>query len=435
MTTATDGVHGSDATTLDDHIASADERTTNDVQMEHEASLNVSPSPPNAAAMYRTIAALLQMADNNQSHLTGGARQTHATNTTNTGNNCDVGTVDEIDSYNEYFKRIGIHFQKSSNRVPLESQPESANQSECHGIDGDHFNEYNSIADLDCSATNANVHCTTDNTAMQCSSLWSSSASTNQQSTNENAIESAIDRSSNINRISNSVSNNNNSVEPNTDCVDAQSAVPVQMRRKAPNTLNLILSNTTILNATSTTGSSCGDCGSGGGNVASQTKKRKISALKRTYKQMNNTKYSDRFALNGITEECEYDSDIGKFNCKIGTSDQLMSDTSSGSYEFSDETATIRTSADSASSNDEQSLNDLNSTPKHRNHDTNHAIEWFNFNKSEKISVMKRIEFFENINNKTETKPKTEQNRISSIVCLASFMFAVIFLYFFPLAS
>lgn len=427
-TTTSDGVYMSDATTLDDQIASADECTTNDAQMEHEASLNVSPLPPNAAAMYCTIAALLKMADI-QSHLTDNSKQTHATNTTNTGNYCDVGMVDEIDNYNQYFKQIGIHFQKSSNRVLLENQPET----ECHGIDGDHFNEYNSIADIDCSAFNANVHCTTDNKAMQCSSLCSSNASTNQQSTNENAIESANECSSNINSISISVSNNNNLVEPNTDCVDAQSPLSVQMRRKTPNTLNLILSNTTILNATSTNDGSCG--GGGNGTVTSQTKKRKISTLKRTYKQMNNAKYSDRIALNGITEECEYDSDIGKFNCKIGTSDQLMSDTSSGSYEFSDETATIRTAEDSASSNDEQILNDLNLTPKHRNHDTNHTIEWFNFNKSEKISVMKRIEFFENINNKTETKPKTDQNLISSIICMASFVFAVIFLYFFPLAS
>ncbi|XP_055296171.1 leucine-rich repeat and calponin homology domain-containing protein isoform X2 [Sitodiplosis mosellana] len=413
-TTTTDGIQMSDATTLDNQIA--DECTTN---TEHRASLDVSP-PPNAAAMYRTVAALLAMAEI-PSCFTGSAKQTHATNTTNTGNYSD-GTVDEIDSYNQYFKQIGIHFQKSANRVLLlENQPENPSKSECHTIDGDHFNEYSSIDDIDCSASNAN-----DQT-MQCSSLCSSSASTNQPTYDhcliEHAIELPNDCSSNINSISNSVINNNNLVEPNADCVDARS-LPVQTRRKIPNTLNLIMSNTTILNASSTSTSPTG------GVVT--TKKRKMSNLKRTYKQMNNTKYSDRFALNGITEECEYDSDIGKFNCKIGTSDQLMSDTSSGSYEFSEETATIRT--DSASSNEDQSLNDLNLTPKHRNHDTNHTIEWFNFNKSEKI-VMKRIEFFENINNKTETKPKTDENLISSIICMASFIFAVLFLFFFPLAS
>lgn len=414
----------SDATTLDDR--NADECTTNS-DIEQQTTLDT--TPPNAAAMYRTVAALLAMADI-QSRFTGSSAKqtTHATNTKSIDDGNYSETVDEIDSYTQYFKRIGIHFQKSSTMLLLDSQPD-ASQSECKtASDGDHFNEYNFIDDIDCSASNANDHCATENKAMH-SSLCSS-ASTNQQPTIEKRdpcyVEHTIDLPNDCSSNINSISNNNNNVKPNADCVDARS-LPVQTRRKTPNTLNLILSNTNILNHASTSKTSPT------GIVT--TKKRKISNLKRTYKQMNSTKYSDRFSLNGITEECEYDSDIGKFNCKIGTSDQLMSDTSSGSYEFSDETATIRTN--SASSNEDQSLNDLNLTPKNQNHDKNQTIEWFNLNKSEKI-VMKRIEFFENINNKKEEeiKPKINEDELfSTIICILSFIFSAVFMYFFPLSS
>lgn len=351
-------------------------------------------TPPNPAAMYRTIAALLEIAEI-QAHYTGSTKYPHATNTT-TGTHCE-GTIDDIDSYHQYFKQIGIHFQKPS-ALLMDNQPdhsiaEPKSPNICHG---DHLNEYSFIDDFDCSASNDTVDfCgAVDNLAMQ-SSLCSS-ASTNQQHIAHNVyIEQTFERSNdcsiNINIVRDSVSNNN-TVESNID----DHSMPVQMRRKTPNTLslNLNLSNTTTLNSSMKHESKS--------PVATivTTKKRRFSNLKRTYKQMNSSKYSDRFALNEITEECEYDSDIGKFNCKVGDNANL-SDNSSGSYEFSDDITTVQTNSDS--SNDDEKLNDLNLTPKQRNQ----PEEWFNINKSEKI-VMKRIEFFENINQKDDKEIEVE---------------------------
>lgn len=390
--------------------------------------------PPNPVAMYRTIAALLDVADM-QARFAGSTKYPHATNTT-TGTNCE-GTIDEIDSYHQYFKQIGIHFQKPS-ALLMENQPDHST-AECQPSEthGDHLNEYCFIDDFDCSASKqANVICGADPLAMQ-SSLCSS-ASTNQQQQQqiahnfyiEQTFETSNDCSININIVRDSVSNNNNNLAPKID----ERAVPVQVRRKTPNTLslNLNLSNTTRLSASKKHESKSHT------DVVVTTKKRRISNLKRSYKQMNNSKYAERFALNEITEECEYDSDIGKFNCKVG-SDAMLSDNSSGSYEFSDETATIQSNSDS--SNDEQNLNDLNLTPKQRNQ----PDEWFNINKSEKI-VMKRIEFFENINGKDEkeavteeepqlqSKPKRDDNEEDLVeqIILSSFALIFIWMCLFP---
>lgn len=428
-----DAIQASEAT-LDEESAHQASDSTEQHAARHG---NLDVWPPNPAAMFRTIATLLALAD----YQAGSIKQTHATNTTNNGNSCD-GSVDddEIDSYNQYFKQIGIHFQKPSHLL-LDTQHDpctaDCNTSE---VDGAPRNEYSLNDDFDCSASNANDYCDADNHAMQ-SSLCSS-ASTNQLPNAHDPYtqpdtELSNDCSIQINSIKHSASNNINDVEPKVD----ERPVPVQMRRKTPNTLNLSLPNTKMLNTS--TGEISPKC------VVS-TKKRKISNLKRSYKQMSSTKYADRFSLNGITEECEYDSDVGKFNCKIdnAASDQLMSDTSSGSFEFSDETATIRTN--SASSNEDQSLNDLNLTPKQRNHETVQSIESFNINNTDKI-VTKRIEFFENMCGKPESeaelepgletdlesKPQENENAqvttLNDVICLISFIFAVVFMYFFPL--
>lgn len=428
---------------MDDVQSCGDQTTLDDCQISTTKSerqdINMNVSPPNAAAMYRTVTALLTIADLNAQRFTGSTKQmTNVTNTTNTGNYCEGSINDEHDSYNRYFKQIGIHFQKSPNQL-MENQP---NAIESHKStiaatmpsDNDHFTEYSLIVDFDCSASNETDHCEIERNAMHRSSLCCS-ASTNQTTNTPNLkqeIELANERSNNINNsicYSTTINNNvNKSLGANV--VDKRS-LPVQTRRKTPNTLNLILSNTNILNVSPSSSST-----SSLATDVVTTKKRKLSNLKRTYKQMNNTKYSERFELNGITEECEYDSDIGKFNCKVGTSEQIMSDTSSGSYEFSEETATIRTN--SASSNEDHSLNDLNLTPKHRNNETNQTNEWFNLNKTEKI-VTKRIEFFENINktdSELESKSKTnDDNSLSELICLSSFILTFIYLLFFPLPN
>ncbi|XP_031618851.1 leucine-rich repeat and calponin homology domain-containing protein isoform X3 [Contarinia nasturtii] len=427
-----DDVQSCDSTTMDEC-----QKAT--MKTEHH-DINMDVSPPNVAAMYRTVAALLSIADFNAQRLTGSAKQTtNVTNTTNTGIHCEGLMIDEHDSYNRYFKQIGIHFQKSAHLL-LDNQPtDPCKTVECEKLtttatttttDADHFNEYSLIVDFDCSASNDQYD--TEQYAMQSSSLCCST-STNPTTTTTPNLKQEIELASNINNsicYNTSISNNNNVNKPMEVNVVDKRSLPVQTRRKTPNTLNLILSNTTILNTSpsSSTSSTVTD--------VVTTKKRKLTGLKRTYKQMSNTKYSERFELNGIIEECEYDSDIGKFNCKVGTSDQLMSDTSSGSYEFSEETATIRTN--SASSNEDQSLNDLNLTPKHRNNETNQTNEWFNLNKSEKI-VMKRIEFFENINNSPgEPKSNThkdEDTSLSTFICLSSFILSLIYIFFYPLSN
>lgn len=443
-------------TSLDDESA---QQATNSMSLhtekheQHHGNTDVWPSNP--AAMFRTIAALLDIAD----YQAGSIKQTNATNTTNISNPCD-GSVDEIDSYNQYFKQIGIHFQKTKHSL-LDIQHDScaAEHNTSHIDSDDPLNEYClNDDDFDCSASNANDSCDTEAHAMQ-SSLCSS-ASTNQQPNAHDPYiepdnELSNDCSIQINSIKSSASNSNNNFEAKV--IANERPMPIQTRRKTPNTLNLILPNTRIYNS------------SNGNDISPKdmisTKKRKISNLKRTYKQMNRSKYSDRISLNGITEECEYDSDIGKFNCKINNaaSDQLMSDTSSGSYEFSEETATIRTN--SASSNEDQSLNDLNLTP---NNEKIQSIESFNINNSDKI-VTKRIEFFENMSCKQESELEQDQNQLQDgnqlqdqdrkqdqeqkldldskpeenentqvttlddIICLISFVFAVVFMYFFPL--
>lgn len=345
-------------------------------------------TPPNPVAMYRTIAALLAVADL-PARFAG--KQTHATNT-NTGNLCDE-SVDEIDSYHHYFKQINIHFQKPA----MENE-----QVEAAGLHTDH--EYGLNDNLDWRASND--ICSAD---IESSSLCSSDRTNQPPQDPYQHTELNNDCSINNNSIKHRARNNNN-VEQKAVGREVESVI-VQPRRKAPNTLNLILSNTT----------------SATGPTSPTMKKRKISNLKRTYKQMHSSKYG-RASLNGITEECEYDSENGKFNCKIGA-DPLTSDTSSGSYEFSDETATIQTN--SASSNEDRSLNDLNLTPKHRI-ETNGSTECFNIDSNEKM-VTKRIEFFENITNKQESKPKLPERTLSSFICLTTFILTLVYLLFFPL--
>lgn len=451
-------------------------------------------SAPNPVAMYRTIAALLALVESSEDSSSGITKQTHATNTNTIGNQCEgSNSTDEVDHYNQYLKKIGIHFQKTAVQLlnqqhpPLSPPPPfdscSADIVVAHDdIDSDHRNEYSFIDDdsFECRASNASANTTdvndcdvANNYAMQSSLCNASSAgNTNQQQSNahydhEIGLANDCNSSSNsmINRIENSSASNNSNGNNDVDddggggkSIESNSVkrpASVQIRRKTPNTLNLNLSN---------------NVPSLGGRDIVSTKKRKISNLKRSYKQMNSAKLSERQALNEITEECEYDSDIGKFNCKPSADQQqqLMSDTSSGSYEFSEDSATIQTIGSPSSNDDEDdegealNLNDLNLTPKQRNLETDQSIELsFNINGSEKI-VTKRIEFFENISGKSEEieqellehkqdvgevgvadaiEPKNYENdekitskpsTLNDIICFTSFVFAIVFMYFFP---
>lgn len=173
---------------------------------------------------------------------------------------------------------------------------------------------------------------------------------------------------------------------------------------------------------------------------------------------MVSAKYTEQIQLNGIIEECEYDSDIGKFNCKIN-GDQMASDNSSGSIDF-----TLDHSGSGTSSFDERNINDLNSSPKQKYYQSfDRNAEHFNIDGSEmdctKKMVSKRIEFFEhagdgkcsNVPNDgkdecdspsvfgggphAEIETIERNNQFSSMLCLSTFIFTVVGLYCFPLPN
>lgn len=128
-----------------------------------------------------------------------------------------------------------------------------------------------------------------------------------------------------------------------------------------------------------------------------------------------NQKY-ENLQLNEIIEECEYDSDIGKFNCKAVDSSELNF-----------------------------KINDLN-TPKQR------PIEFpigeeLNLNTvGDNKIVMKRIEFFESsdkkiFNNlvvevgKTKKEVINDDKTFSTVLCLTTFFLTVVLLFFYPLPN
>uniref|UniRef100_A0A1L8E5A0 Putative leucine-rich repeat lrr protein n=1 Tax=Nyssomyia neivai TaxID=330878 RepID=A0A1L8E5A0_9DIPT len=123
--------------------------------------------------------------------------------------------------------------------------------------------------------------------------------------------------------------------------------------------------------------------------------------------------FADTFpVIREMMEECEYDSDIGKFNCRMGH------DECDGGQ------------------------NDLSTPSCHGMKEPQgkvDTIEKYNFNKNEDADrkiVMKRIEFFEGkvINQKTENNNdciKTT-NQLSTYLCLGTFFCTILFLLFFP---
>lgn len=120
----------------------------------------------------------------------------------------------------------------------------------------------------------------------------------------------------------------------------------------------------------------------------------------------------ENFQLNEIIEECEYDSDIGKFNCKTDPAFKI---------------------------------NDLN-TPKQRSFEFPIGEE-LNLNTvGDNKIVMKRIEFFESadkkiVNNlvvdvgKEKKQVTNEDKTTSTVLCLTTFLLTVVLLFFYPLPN
>lgn len=135
--------------------------------------------------------------------------------------------------------------------------------------------------------------------------------------------------------------------------------------------------------------------------------------------------------LNEIIEECEYDSDIGKFRCK---DDELEPDESENSSTSSMVDHYLQV----------EHMNDLNSPLKCVNKnglDTNNIDGEIKDGDAHYKIVMKRIEFFENgvkqenSNVIEEPAETTGENQLLSTILLAIFILTVALLIVFPLPN
>lgn len=284
---------------------------------------------PNPIALWRTVTALLLPMHSNY---------TTTQDEHNTATNTKISL--ENDSYEMYFKKCGVHFQKSSL-----CEASTNNHQPKYSLDDDLALSNNSLYGMIELNGNNDQHCDTTTTT----------------------TESVSDGTMIANHV-----------------------------RKAPNTLDL----------------------------SRTAKKRKYNQTKRNLNS-SNSKF-ETFQLNGIMEECEYDSDIGKFNCRMET----VSDNSSGSFDFVDGC-------------------NLN-TPTFVEVETE-----FNDNKEnieanitgfgEKKIVMKRIEFFEgNAGNIVHKQLDTcseivscdeDSKKLSTMFCLGGFFLTVLVLYLYPLPN
>lgn len=196
-------------------------------------------------------------------------------------------------------------------------------------------------------------------------------------------------------------------------------------------------------------------------STSTQTKRRKLA--RRTVSQKNG-KY-ENFLLNGILEECEYDSDVGKFNCKID------SDNSSGSFDMIDSSGGT-SSGGGGGNNDNKMLFDVVYPIKQSavvvvvddNNDRNQQVVSNKTGIVKNESFLKRIEFFE-LNTITPTtttasvsnsscssidsylvtnnvKKQNEMNindknntQLSTILCLSAFVITFVLLITFELPS
>nr|XP_029709186.1 leucine-rich repeat and calponin homology domain-containing protein 1 isoform X2 [Aedes albopictus] len=165
-------------------------------------------------------------------------------------------------------------------------------------------------------------------------------------------------------------------------------------------------------------------------------------------------------SLNEIVEECEYDSDIGKFRCRQGAGDDY-DDSESSMTSLDEEAAFTPTNANQVG------INDLNgTTPTGPEAARNDPVD-FNINSEEndpagtgRKIVSKRIEFWESnagsgddgkiVNSPLRRSVSEEDNvseegknldrmanhpTISTILCLGTFIFTVVYLYLYPLPN
>lgn len=234
--------------------------------MNHESTKSTASSgvlPPNPAAMHKTIGALLEIIDVQNDR--GPSSTTIQTTATNTKTHINT-TAEEIENYNNYFKSVGIHFQKAAAcfiEQPL-SQSSIKSVEACDGPNQiiDHANEL--IDEMGNSLTNINDNCTNPIKDSQM-----------------NVVINSNDR--------------------------------VRLIRQTPKTLDLFSTNDVTFQ----------------NGIVNASKKRKLINTRYNFNQLLNEKYYSQFPLNEIVEECSYDSDIGKFNCNPSYESSVTSDSNS----------------------------------------------------------------------------------------------------------
>lgn len=162
-------------------------------------------------------------------------------------------------------------------------------------------------------------------------------------------------------------------------------------------------------------------------DLNSKIKKRKMSAAKRTF---SGGLQNDQ--LNEILEECEYDSESGKFNCIATTSTE-------SSVDFNDGVEPSPLSAVTA----------INCNIVHNTIENTMGTTF----SGSAVHIRKRIEFFENNRKETNdellclsqqtksekanaSRVETDDNkRTSTICCLLMFLCTALFLYLFPVEN
>ncbi|XP_058451089.1 leucine-rich repeat and calponin homology domain-containing protein isoform X2 [Malaya genurostris] len=198
-------------------------------------------------------------------------------------------------------------------------------------------------------------------------------------------------------------------------------------------------------------------------SVEGVRRKRKFPSTRFNSKRQLQQQQYDHMAnnLNEIVEECEYDSDIGKFRCRQENDFDDSAESSLNSLD--EETAFTPTNAN-------QGINDLN-TPTGGPEGPKALLDFNNINTEENYPagaggskiVSKRIEFFESNTNVLTDKivncslkrtvsvenndSSDEQNQclgnsgrsnhttISTVLCLGTFLFTVVYLYLYPLPN
>lgn len=365
------------------------------------------PQPNNPTAMYQTIYELIKLIhcdkDNVVNNYVVNRRimddENTATNTTNTAttnntilNNKTLNNVDEHKNYDNYFKTIGIHFPRltllPSTSRSLSPPPSSSSLSPSEEEERQQEQQTTRVnnrtpSQLQSQLTNINDN---ENSAASLITKTNQNYYYNYDIDNGVVVDDVI--------LVDTYTNDKNFNSLNNNL----------RARKIPDTLDLNYTTSTNIATTSTT-------------ITKNHATTKIGKNKRNFMLINQAAtammmttdvggkgknvVSSSFPLNEIIEECEYDSDIGKFNCR-------------NDYDLNSDTTTTNTSGLSSSATPPQHdgfiINDLN-TPKQRSNQFD-SFEYDNLNilendgidgvrlvvggdKKMKI-VMKRIEFFEN---------------------------------------